>query len=178
MVAPGREHGGGLADPLDGRQRDHDGGRVPVLDRGFEHGAVAAAGEDGIRGRQAGERAGRVSVDDPRADVVPAAFRRILSHWAWSASTAITWAPNRAHSTATEPEPAPTSQIVRPGPGPSRASTSARTSDLVIMESRWSKASSGRAQPSGAPWCPASQRGSPGASSGSRAMRTLGSAGS
>ena len=88
---------------------------------------------------------------------------RILSHWAGSASTAITAAPNRAHSTATEPDPAPTSQIVRPGAGPSRASTSARTSALVIIESRCSNASSGSAHPSGAPGWPASQRGGPGA---------------
>src|SRR5580704_9862237 len=72
---------------------------------------------------------------------------------------AITQAPKRAHSTATEPEPAPTSQMVRPGAGPSRASTSARTSALVIIESRCSKAVSGSAQVSGAPWWPASQRG-------------------
>ena len=98
------------------------------------------------------------------------------SHWAWSASTAMTYAPKRAHSTATDPEPAPTSQMVRPGAGPRRASTSARTSALVIIESRCSKASSGRAQRCGAPAWPASQRGAVCGYPGSMATRTLGSA--
>ena len=71
--------------------------------------------------------------------------------------------------------------MTRPGAGPSRARISARTSALVIIESRCSNASSGRAQPSGAPWWPASQRGSLGAGwlpavSGSTVMRMFGSA--
>ena len=56
--------------------------------------------------------------------------------------------------------------MTRPGAGPSRARTSARTSALVIIESRCSNASSGSAQPSGAPWWPASQRGVLSASAG------------
>ena len=77
--------------------------------------------------------------------------------------------------------------MTRPGAGPSRARISARTSALVIIESRCSNASSGSAHPSGAPWWPASQRGVPGAAwsgaawSGaawSRAMRMFGSANS
>src|SRR6201996_1575785 len=96
------------------------------------------------------------------------------SHWAGSASTAMAQAPNRAHSTATEPEPEPTSQIVRPGAGPSRARARARTSDLVIIESRWSKAVSGRAQAVGAPVWPASQRGPVGAGVLAREIRTWG----
>ena len=46
------------------------------------------------------------------------------------------------------PAAAPMSQMVRPSPGPSRASTSARTSALVIIESRCSNRP--RAAPSGA----------------------------
>src|SRR5689334_7653220 len=73
-----------------------------------------------------------------------AALLAIRPHWSWSASTAMTWAPKRAHSMAAAPEPAPTSHTVWPGPGPRRARTSARTSALVIIEPRWAKAGSAR----------------------------------
>ena len=153
-VAQAGQQVGGRADPVHRGERDHDAGRVRVPTAASSTArspppaktASRAAGPPGPpargRGRSArGRRAGRRCA-------------RIRSHCAESDSTAITWAPNRAHSTATEPEPAPTSQIVRPGAGPSRASTSARTSALVIIESRCSNASSGSAQPSGAPWWP------------------------
>ena len=53
------------------------------------------------------------------------------------------------------------SHTVRPSPGPSRASTRARTSAFVIIASRCSNASSGSAHPAGAPRCPATQPGPP-----------------
>src|SRR6266487_5885149 len=71
-------------------------------------------------------------------------------HASGSRSTAITAAPSRAHSTPTEPLPAPTSQTRSPTPGPSLASASARTSDLVIIPSRCSKAASCSAHRAGA----------------------------
>ena len=70
-VAQAGEQVSGLADALDRGQRDHDAGGVRVLYRGFEHGAVAAAGEDRVGGRQVLERLRRAAVDDPQADVVP-----------------------------------------------------------------------------------------------------------
>jgi hypothetical protein len=75
------------------------------------------------------------------------ALAAIRSQRTVSRSTAITAAPNRAHSTATEPAPAPTSHTSVPGPGPSRASASARTSALVSTASRLSNSSAPSAQP-------------------------------
>ena len=94
----------------------------------------------------------RASGAAPPTTRTSARCRRALAvtraHCAGSRSTAITAAPNRAHSTATEPEPAPTSHTRVPGRGPSRASARARTSGLVTIESRCSNASSPSAHPS------------------------------
>ena len=123
---------------------------------------------------------GRGARDDVRrARRAAAALRRTRSASAGSRSTACTSAPKRAHSTATEPLPAPTSHTTSPRRGPRRASTTARTSGLVIIESRWSYASTGSAQPAG-PRCPATVTrgaGSPDRSLGSTST-TFGSANS
>src|SRR6266511_3846091 len=95
-------------------------------------------------------------------------LRRMRSHASASRSTATTAAPSRAHSTATDPLPAPTSHTRSPRRGPSRARTSARTSALVTIEARCANADSGSAQPAGAGGAPASHPVSPSTSDSAR----------
>src|SRR5690606_12293510 len=96
------------------------------------------------------------------------ALSRSRSQASGSRSTAITAAPNLAHSTAISPSPAPTSQIRSPSRGPSLARTNARTSG-------GSPDSDGSAQPAGPGWAPATQAGSFGRYSGSMTSTTSGS---
>ena len=120
-----REQRGGLADPLDGGQRDHDCSRVGVPDRGGQDGVVAAAGETAsARGRPSeGPLARGAAVMDAQADLVAFGVTAdVLPHWGGGIRLAIPRSRGR-RTGRTPPPPNPTRHL-RPrssGRGPGRA---------------------------------------------------------
>ena len=146
------------ADPLHRRQGRHDPQRTADLERSLERRQASPAEEHRVRLRAAScSTSGMVPWTTSTVTRCVWALAATRAQASASLSTATTSAPNRAHSTATDPLPLPRSQTTVPVRGARWASARARTSALVTIESRWSKAVSGRAQPSGTRSPPAIQ---------------------